>query len=133
MKRELVVFLVVGTSTVAVDFVSYRGLIGLEVVAIDMAKAIGFVVGTVFAYFSNRFWTFGNKVYVLGSAWRFSILYTSTLVINVLINSFLLKALADTALAMQLAFMFATGISAALNFLGMKFFVFKSIQGSELS
>ena len=95
IKRELAIFLVVGASTVLVDFICYRGLIGFQVMEVDMAKATGFLVGTLFAYFANRFWTFGHKSHIPGSAWRFSVLYASTLGANVLINALALKLLAD--------------------------------------
>ena len=132
IKRELAIFLIVGMSTVLVDFISYRGLIGFQVMEVDMAKAAGFLVGTLFAYFANRFWTFGHNPHVPGSVWRFSALYASTLGANVLTNALVLKLLADMAIAIQLAFLLATGVSACLNFLGMKLFVFKPIPAPEL-
>lgn len=132
IKRELVMFLIVGASTVLVDFLTYRGLIELQLMQVDMAKVTGFLVGTLFAYFANRFWTFGHKSSLSGSAWRFSALYAITLGANVLINSLSLKLLADMANAFQFAFLLATGVSACLNFLGMKFFVFKSIPTPRL-
>ena len=132
IKRELAIFLIVGVSTVLIDFISYRGLIGFQVMEVDMAKAAGFLVGTLFAYFANRFWTFGHNPHVPGSVWRFSALYASTLGANVLTNALVLKLLADMAIAIQLAFLLATGVSACLNFLGMKLFVFKPIPAPEL-
>lgn len=132
IKRELAIFFIVGASTVVVDFISYRGLIGFQIMDVDMAKATGFLMGTLFAYFFNRFWTFGHKPHVPGSAWRFSALYASTLGANVLINALALRLLADVSAAIQLAFLVATGVSACLNFLGMKLFVFKPIPASEL-
>jgi putative flippase GtrA len=132
IKRELAIFLVVGASTVLVDFISYRGLIGFQVMEVDMGKAISFLVGTIFAYFANRFWTFGHNPHVSGSGWRFSALYASTLGANVLTNALALKLLDDMAIAIQIAFLLATGVSACLNFLGMKLFVFKPIPAPEL-
>jgi putative flippase GtrA len=132
IKRELVIFLIVGASTVLVDFFTYRGLIDFQVMEVDTAKATGFSVGTLFAYFANRFWTFGQKLHKPGSVWRFSALYASTLGANVLMNALALKLLADIAIAFQLAFLLATGVSASLNFLGMKLFVFKPISEPEL-
>jgi len=132
MKRELAIFLIVGASTVLVDFMSYRGLIQFQVMEVDMAKATGFLVGTLFAYFANRFWTFGHKSHAPGSAWRFAVLYASTLGANVITNALALKLLAGTAVALELAFLLATGVSASLNFLGMKLFVFKPIPAPEL-
>jgi len=132
MKRELAVFLVVGVLTVCVDFVSYRALIGFEVLDVDMAKAAGFLTGSLFAYFANRFWTFGHKQTAPGSVWRFVVLYACTLGANVLINSLALQMLTDAVGALQIAFVFATGVSACLNFLGMKKFVFRSHSIMEL-
>jgi len=131
IKRQLVIFLVVGVATILVDFISYRSLIGFHVMEVNMAKATGFLVGTLFAYFANRFWTFGHKSYAPGSVWRFSAVYASTLGINVLINALALKMLSDVAAVIQLAFLLATGVSACLNFLGMKLFVFSPIPRPE--
>jgi putative flippase GtrA len=132
IKRELVIFLIVGASTVLVDFMTYRGLIQFQFMEVDMAKAAGFLMGTIFAYFANRFWTFGHNPHVSGSVWRFSALYASTLGANVLTNALALKLLADMAITIQLAFLLASGVSACLNFLGMKLFVFKPIPALEL-
>jgi putative flippase GtrA len=133
IKRELGIFLIIGSLTVLVDFGAYRSLVWFGVTGVDMAKAIGFLVGTLFSYFANRFWTFGNNSRVSGSLCRFAALYGATLGANVLVNSLALKLFADTISAVHLAFLLATGISATLNFLGMKLFVFKSRATSRLT
>lgn len=133
IRREMAIFLIVGATTVLVDFVTYRSLIGFGLMTVDMAKGIGFLVGTLFAYFANRIWTFGHKSHAPGSAWRFAILYASTLGANVLINSLALELFATTVAPVQLAFLLATGVSASLNFLGMKLFVFRTSTTSEFS
>jgi putative flippase GtrA len=133
IKRELGIFLIVGSLTVAVDFGAYRGLVWLGITGVDAAKAIGFLAGTLFAYLSNRFWTFGHRSHAPGTLWRFAVLYAATMGANVLVNSLALRFLADTMTAVQLAFLLATAISAILNFLGMKFFVFKPSTVSRLS
>jgi putative flippase GtrA len=132
IRRELAIFLVVGASTAVVDFISYLVLIAFQVMQVDMAKATGFLVGTLFAYFANRFWTFAQKSRIPGSAWRFLALYLSTLGANVLINALALKLLADVVAAIELAFLLATGVSACLNFLGMKLLVFRPFPAKEL-
>lgn len=129
IKRELCIFLIVGSLTVLVDFGAYQSLVWFGIAGVDMAKAIGFLVGTLFAYFANRFWTFGHKSNVQGSLWRFSVLYGASLGANVLVNSLALKLFAD-AIA---SFLLATGGAATLNFLGMKLFVFKSRATSRLT
>ncbi|MBM5461552.1 GtrA family protein [Pseudomonas sp. P66] len=128
IRRELSIFLVVGSLTVLVDFLSYRGLVGTGIVTTDWAKGLGFLAGTIFAYFANRFWTFNAKVHARGSAIRFGVLYTVTLVANIAINRL---ALWMFAADIHLAFLLATGVSAALNFLGMKHFVFKVSEPKE--
>jgi putative flippase GtrA len=129
IKREFGIFLIVGSLTVLLDFSTYRSLVWLGIAGIDIAKAIGFLTGTLFAYFANRFWTFGHKTHAPGSAWRFALLYAVTLGTNVLVNSLALKLFANVIIA----FLLATGISAMLNFLGMKLFVFKSHSTSEIT
>ena len=132
IKRELAMFLVVGVMTVLIDFFSYRTLIGLDIFQINIAKAIGFLIGTIFAYFANRFWTFGYRTHLPGSALRFSVLYIGTLVVNVLVNSLVLNYFDNVSELIQFAFLVATVASASFNFLGMKFFVFKARSSLEL-
>lgn len=127
IKRELTIFVIVGSLTVLVDFTTYRGFVFLQLLNVDMAKAVGFLTGTIFAYFANRFWTFGHKDTGTGSVLRFAVLYAATLAVNVFVNAFALEKLAGLTVAVQAAFILATGISATLNFLGMKLFVFKTI------
>ena len=126
IKREFGIFLIVGSLTVLVDFAVYRGLLWLDITSIDLAKGVSFLAGTIFAYFANRFWTFGHQSIAAGSVGRFAVLYLSTLIANIAVNALALKALIDVPSSLQWAFLLATGVSAILNFLGMKFFVFHS-------
>jgi putative flippase GtrA len=130
IRREVIVFLIVGSLTVLIDFLSYRGLVLSQLLNVDIAKAIGFLIGTLFAYFANRFWTFGHKMHISGTAIRFIFIYTLTLGANVVINAVSLTVFIDTPGAIEIAFLLATAISAILNFIGMKFFVFKADQFS---
>lgn len=124
ITRELLIFIIVGSLTVLLDFSIYRGLVFTHLVKVDSAKAIGFLAGTVFAYFANRFWTFSLNQSNMGQVWRFILLYCMTCAVNVLINTAALFALETVSFAMPVAFILATGVSASLNFVGMKFFIF---------
>jgi putative flippase GtrA len=131
LKRELSVFLVVGLLTVAIDFGTYRGLIYLDLPLlnnVNLAKGIGFVSGTIFAYFANRFWTFSQQITAAGSIGRFILVYALGLAANIAVNHLSISWLNSTPLAtnyiLSIAFLLATGISATFNFIGMKFFVF---------
>lgn len=126
IKKELGTFLLVGMLTVLVDFASYTALVSIAMMRIDIAKAAGFLIGTLFAYFANRFWTFGTRAHAPGSAGRFALLYLLTLAANIGVNAAALRLLDEMWGYMQLAFVLATGVSAVLNFIGMKWFVFKA-------
>jgi putative flippase GtrA len=126
IKREISRFLVVGSMTVMTDYLIYRALQWADLTTIDLSKAIGFTAGTLFAYFANRFWTFNQVQSVLSSPLRFAQLYGLTLVVNVAANSAFLIILAGFLQTIEIAFVLSTGISAILNFLGMKYYVFKN-------
>lgn len=126
IRRELGIFLVVGSLTVLIDYLTYHSLAWGQLIAVDAAKGIGFTVGTVFAYFANRIWTFGQRRHAAGSAWRFALLYAVTLSANVVINALVLNSLIAQPGAVQFAFLIATALSATINFVGMKLFVFKA-------
>ncbi|WJV54599.1 GtrA family protein [Pectobacteriaceae bacterium CE70] len=123
--KEILRFLFVGTITVCVDFLCYRFSHSLRI-DLAYAKAIGFISGTLFAYFVNRFWTFSAKDAPLASVWRFVVVYSLNLCVNVLLNMGVLALLAGTNYAVVIAFLIATGTSAVLNFVGMKFYVFNT-------
>lgn len=125
IRKEASVFLVVGFLTVGVDFLSYWLLLWVGIVY-GVAKACGFIIGTVFAYFANKNWTFAHVVQAPNSMPRFAALYATTLGANVLVNQAVLGLAGHAALGVNLAFLVATGLSAVLNFVGMKFFVFKA-------
>ena len=108
-----------------IDFATYRLLLYLDSPT-AIAKALGFMTGTIFAYFSNKLWTFKRAK---GGAYVFSIfiaLYITTLIINVGVNSGVIAVLGEEELFLAFAFLMATGTSATLNFIGMQMIVFKS-------
>lgn len=133
IRRELAVFGIVGLLTVLLDFVVYRGwLAALGWGGTELSKAVGFVTGAVFAYFANRFWTFQPQQPPRSNVWRFVALYLLTLAVNVLVNEWSLRWLVPAPYAVPVAFVLATGLSASLNFIGMKLFVFKTLPAPAL-
>ena len=121
-------FIVIGICTVIIDYSIYSGILTYTLLNKEVAKGIGFVTGTLFAYFGNRSLVFKKKTYCKNSFMYFSILYLMTLFLNILINSLVLKIIGQSYLGYKIAFLIATAFSAASNFVGMKFFVFKSIR-----
>ena len=123
LNTELGRFLIVGLTTVAIDFAVYRLLL-LTGLVVGLAKTAGFIAGTVFAYFANKRWTFGVQRAGVdaGEAARFAAVYAVSLAANVTANGVVLHFFPS----ILLAFLAATGVSAAMNFLGMKFLVFRT-------
>ena len=122
-KKQIIRFIIVGSLTVCIDFLCYRTFLQIKS-NVEVAKAIGFITGTIFSYLANRSWTFKHSASGISSITKFSIVYASTLAVNVIANSLLLKLLPHTSDSIKIAFFIATALSAALNFIGMKFFVF---------
>jgi putative flippase GtrA len=81
-------------------------------------------VGAVFAYFANWRFTFGAR----RSRWSellFVAVYVLALGLNVAANAVVLGWLGTGAADTTVAFLVATGLSAAWNFVGMSLFVFR--------
>lgn len=122
-------FLLVGSTTVAIDYVVYNGLHWLGL-AIPVAKTLSFVVATICAYLLNRHFTFGatgGREVVA----RFVVLYAVALGVNVGVNELALAALPESALRMTIAFLCAQAVSSTLNFLGMRYVVFTDRPGAR--
>ncbi|PZO59632.1 MAG: GtrA family protein [Phormidesmis priestleyi] len=127
-REEILRFLLVGSSTVLVDLAIY--IVLLTWLNPSTAKGISFICGTIYAYQANRLWTFSSGSGSLLQVVKFSAVYGFNLAVNVSLNAVVLSLLAQLTgrlgqLNTLIAFIIATGVSAVLNFLGMKFFVFK--------
>ncbi len=118
-------FLLVGGATVLIDFIIYLLLLflGFET---DLSKSFSFSGGAIFAYFANRRYTFKSKRKGLFSFMLFWVLYILTLTINVSVNELALLIFGKTQLFIIFAFLIATGLSATINYIGMKYIIFRS-------
>lgn len=127
-RSEIVRFLIVGGTTVLIDLAAYR-LTMFAGLPPNVAKAVGFLTGSLFAFVANRIWTFDarNQAVTAGQILRFAAVYGGTLVANVAVNGAVLMLAGLSEAALAVAFVLATGVSATLNFVGMKMFVFRSV------
>ena len=123
ISKEIRYFLIIGILTVLIDYLVYF-LSRKLILNTSQAKAFGFITGTVFAFLANRNITFRNHDNIWGHLYKFFILYSGTLFINVIINNNLLNWFNDFHFKVQLSFLMATLTSAIINFIGMKYFVF---------
>jgi len=125
LDYEFARFLLVGASTVFIDLVFYLIFLyaGFDTY---ISKGISFSIGTVFAYFSNQNFTFKSPKTGAIRFIVFTLLYLSTLLVNVISNEFVINSTAfiNLKVSLMVSFIVATSISASLNFLGMKYMVF---------
>ena len=126
LNHETLRFLVVGCTTVAIDYLTYKLLL-LARLDVSLAKGMSFGIGAVFAFFANKSITFqvaGTPS--VNQFFRFALLYLTTLGLNVWSNALALNLPQQLLpkFQVQLAFLLATGVSTITNFLGMKFLVF---------
>lgn len=130
IEYEVARFLIVGGTTVLIDLFFYFILIymGFD---IPLSKGVSFSVGTIFAYFANRNYTFQSS---MGGFFRFTVfilLYLSTLAVNVVSNEIVIKLTSQINSSLMIAFLIATSLSATLNFIGMKYIIFNAQKGSK--
>lgn len=130
MRRELLIFLAVGILAVLIDYAVYRLLLLAGIIGINLSKGMGFIAGMIFGYFANRAWTFSYKEKDIGNILRFILVYALSLGLNIGINGIVLHLsegwrIGNVPIAIQLAFLIATGVSASFNFTGMKWFIFR--------
>jgi putative flippase GtrA len=117
-------FAIVGVFSVFIDYSSY--LVLSKFLAVSIAKSIGFLLGTLFSFVMSRQWVFVVKDKIFTRALSFTTLYVISGTLNVQINGLVLFMLGQSFLEMQLAFILATGMSATINYIGMKHWVFQS-------
>ncbi|MBC7426198.1 MAG: GtrA family protein [Bacteroidia bacterium] len=166
--KQISKFLIVGVSAVLVDMVVYYSLSGVFpeetgrinmgsklfiITGVMIAKAIGFISGSVFTYYFNKIWTWRHKEKTNKTLlYKFGVIYGISFICNTLINQLSLNAIPDftfTSLINYadgnstpllsfkgdkfLAFFFATVFSALFNFVGQRLWIFKQPANITLS
>ncbi len=124
--RQALYFLVAGVSAVSIDYAVYRITLGLT--GSIFSKVFGFYSGVIVSFLINGSYTFRRNGQSLLSSkyfFRYLIVLTVSMFINVLTNYFLLSYFSLISNITFLAFSVATFICMIFNFLSMKFFVFK--------
>lgn len=124
IRRELGFFIFNGVLAVAITYGVYRGLVASGC-PIAPANAVGYVSGMLYGFFANRSMAFRDRSSLSGAqVARYLVLHASTLLANVGINSAMLAAVRGMREDLSIAFLVAIAVSATLNFLGLKYWVF---------
>ena len=121
LLKESLTFILFGFLTVFIDFNFYLFFINLKL-EIKFAKALSFIIGALFSYFTNKKWTFNAygsyRVFI-----RFALTYITSLIINISTNSLILS-INQSLFFLTFAFLTSTICSASFNFLALRLFVF---------
>ncbi len=129
-RKQACRFLVVGGSSVAVDLVCYCVLLNFS--DRTFAKGLAYLAGVLVGFVGNKKWTFESRERSLTEPMLYVAVYTTTLLVNVVINSSVASTLASqqlSAVTVQIcAFIAATGVTTVMNFLGLKFIAFRQAQ-----
>jgi putative flippase GtrA len=124
IEKEVLRFSLVGVSTVTVAYIIYRTLVftGMDR---DISNGLAYGFGVCLSYFANKYWTFNNKKKNHQVLVQFLILHVFSLFACVFINSIAFINLSNNIFRVELAFFLGIATSTLLNFIGMKYFVFK--------
>jgi putative flippase GtrA len=124
---EIMRFLLVGGLAVLIDGSVYFFLIDLEITDASWAKRLSFLIGSFWAFFMNKYFTFRQKGFSFAEPVLFGLVYLTGFILNSLIHDLVL-VISKTEL---FAFTLATSVSTVSNFLGQKLVVFKSQKSSN--
>lgn len=125
IRRELIFFVMNGLISVAIAFGVYRALVASGML-IEVANSIAYLAGMAYGFFANRRLTFRDRSALsAGKVLRYTHLHTFTLLVNMGANLTILGMISGLLGALSAAFLGAIAISTVLNFLGLKYWVFR--------
>lgn len=111
-----------GLLSVAADLSVYAALSTVLALSVTWSKAISYLAGVAVGFALNKWWTFQSSRRTWTEPASYLLLYAVTLGVNVGCNSLVLTWLPDQRL---IAFLFATGVTTVINFLGMRLVTFR--------
>ena len=127
MKIEKIIkqffsFFSIGIVSFIIDFTFYNIFFYAFKIDVNLSKAFSYIMGFINSYVFNKKITFKSKAKGFREPIAFLFLYLSSMVVNYFTHKFLIEFYSG-----YIPFFGATSLSVIINFLGLKFLVFKKI------
>lgn len=134
LKQQLIPFLVIGIGCAVIDFGITNTLDQALDVQRDLAKAVGWVFGTISAYVLNSKFAFNAKIDAKKAGAVF-ILYATTFAVQMLLWRVTDEPLSSIGLQDSwknaVSFVIAQGVATTTNFLLQRYWIFRGTKGDE--
>ena len=134
LKQQLIPFLVIGIGCAVIDFGITNTLDQALDVQRDLAKAVGWVFGTISAYVLNSKFAFNAKIDAKKASAVF-ILYATTFAVQMLLWRVTDEPLSSLGLQDSwknaVSFVIAQGVATTTNFLLQRYWIFRGTTGDE--
>jgi len=128
---ELKNFLAVGMIAVFLDWGIYLALTTFFGVGAVISKGLSYIIGTIFAFVANGRLVFQSHLLPVNFL-KHLFLYTFSLLVNTIIFVFWESNFSfDSVMILGVALLTATFASTVINFVGMRFWVFKKRRSSH--
>jgi len=122
IESQLSKFLAVGIFCTGLNYLSFLFLFKLADVNFLIASSAGYLFGLLFGYSLNRSWTFKSNISSITIKISYFLMYVFSLVTGLVMLNMLVVKL---NLLTEIANIIVIGYTTILNFLGIKFLVFK--------
>jgi putative flippase GtrA len=126
IKREVAFFVANGLISVAIAYWIYRILVsgGLS---IELSNGLAYLSGMVYGFLANKKLAFRDVSAISrGMLTRYVLWHAFSLMVNVVVNSVFLAVIGSLVFGLTISFLLAISITTVLNYLGLKYFVFKN-------
>jgi putative flippase GtrA len=131
ISLELKKFLAVGMIAVSLDWGIYLALVNSYGLGAVPSKGLSYIIGTVFAFIANGSLVFQSDLAPVNFL-KHLLLYTFSLLSNTLVFAFLKSNFYfNSPTILGAALLAATFVSTVINFMGMRFWVFKNKRSSR--
>ena len=122
---ELKKFLAVGMIAVSLDWGIYLALVNFFGLGAVPSKGLSYIIGTVFAFIANGRLVFQSDLAPINFL-KHLLLYTFSLLANTLVFASLKSNFFfESPIILSAALLTSTFVSTVINFVGMRFWVFK--------